>query len=100
MARIVSPVNGAVLTTVAPFRSFSANRKKTVDEFTASGMLVDAVYNLPKETVYAMYSDGSLVKAWTGTNPATIENVWKFVDGMLYEKDNFDNLVFTCKQIY
>lgn len=87
MARVVSPVNGTVLTTVAPFRSFSANRKKTIDEFTASGMLVDAVYNLPKETVYATYSDGSLVKAWTGTNPASVEKVWNFVDGMLHEND-------------
>lgn len=81
MTRIISPVNGAVLTTLSPFRSFSANRKKAVDEFTASGMLVDAVYNLPNETLYATYSDGSLVKAWTGTNPATVEKVWKFVDG-------------------
>lgn len=82
MVRIVSPVNGSVLTTLAPFRSFSASRRKTLDEFTASGVLVDAVYNLPNETLYAAYSDGSLVKAWTGTNPATVEKVWKFVDGV------------------
>nr|XP_039256457.1 WD repeat-containing protein 97-like isoform X1 [Styela clava] len=81
IVRIISPTNGSVLTSLVPFQSFPSSKTKSNTEHSVKGNLVDAVYCVPRETVYAAYSDGSLVKAWTASNPATVQYVWKYLDG-------------------
>lgn len=88
--RVISPTNGGVLTTLIPFHAFPSTTQLTHEISKSKKSLVDAVYCVSKETIFAAYSDGSVAKAWTATNPASILKVWKFED-----KD-----VITCLCLY
>jgi len=91
MVRLLSPVDGSVLTTLVPpkrpsrlppvssatSRSSSASTIVEPEKF-----LHDAVYCLPLEVVFAAYSTGCLIKATTVTNPSRIKATWDFAGGM------------------
>ncbi|CAK8684815.1 unnamed protein product [Clavelina lepadiformis] len=95
--RLISPVDGTVITTVLP-----SSAKLTIPSIESSASrststasskrhkreevsLIDAVYCLPFETVFAAFSNGNVVRASTIVNPAQIRSVWKFEKG---EKPN------------
>nr|XP_026692602.1 WD repeat-containing protein 97-like isoform X1 [Ciona intestinalis] len=85
--RLLSPLNGAVLTTlVPPVEVLQSNPNSRVNS-AASGqtpedkLLLDAVYCLPRETIYAAYRGGAMVVGRTHTNPVTVKQIWKFTEG-------------------
>ena len=61
----------------------SESRTSHDDITVTSRVLVDAVYSLPLETIFALYDGDTLVKASTTNNPAKLQRIWKFELGEL-----------------
>ena len=71
--RLVSPLDGTILTTMLP------PCDKESDCY--DNEIVDAVYCLPLESIYAVYGDGGLHRASTLSSPADAEFLFKFDGG-------------------
>lgn len=80
--RLVSPLDGTILTTMLP------PCDKESDCY--DNEIVDAVYCLPLESIYAVYGDGGLHRASTLSSPADAEFLFKF--------DGDEKL--TCLELY
>ena len=92
--RLVSPVDGSVLTTMMPlFVAQDTERRRSVAStaptpvpptpraFNRNRHILDAIHTVPFESIFACYSDGTVLRARTTTNPAEIDRQWKFPEG-------------------
>ena len=105
---IISPVDGTVITNmVSPDKFLSLHTLQaslpmpTEDEskmslvttdadMLTSSELIDAVYSLPIETIFALYGGNCLVKASTLTNPAKIKRIWNYDKGIYSTSSNLN----------
>ena len=71
--RLISPLDGTILTTMLPPCDCSKSN--------VSSRIVDAVYCLPLEAVYAVYTDGKVYRASMLRSPADVELLVEFDGG-------------------